>query len=122
MTKSNDIIRKIIKNRKDLNAEQIRFIIERYIHYACQALIHGHELNTKVAMKMKVGYTIFNQIPRSYRKQFRYSSRMFGYTLIPVCHDHIVKGYGYNYKPSKFLVDALADVADTDMIYNFMKQ
>jgi hypothetical protein len=120
--KRNDIVKQIVKNRSDLTRNEIEFIVDRYFHYACQAVIHGHELTTKRALKLKLNYTVVGAIPKDKRKKFRSSLRMYGYVLVPTCHDEDVKRNGYNYKPSDFLINAVTELADTDMIYTFMKQ
>lgn len=120
--KQNDIIEKINKNKPNIPKGLIEFVIDRYLHYACTALIHGHPQTNRKTIKLKVDYSIYASLPKALQKKFRFSQRMFGYVLIPVLSDEDVKKNGYNYKPAESLINALADVADTDMIYTFMKQ
>lgn len=98
------------------------FIIKRYFHYGIIAMMHGHSFGAVARFSIKMVYTLYSQIPKIYRKLFTYSSKMFGYTFLPVLSNSYAKRYGYNFMPDPGILKKMADFADTDQIYKLVKK
>lgn len=105
-----------------LTEEQYAFIMERYFHYAIPAFANGYTFNGCKTIILKLAFIVYTDIPRRLRSMFSYSSKMFGYTFLPICTDRFFKKYRYNFKPSKSILDKINEVTETDHIYTLMEK
>jgi hypothetical protein len=53
---------------------------------------------------------------------FTYSSKIFGFTFLPVSDHHELIDAGYNYKPNKKILEQIAEFTETDAIYTLAKR
>jgi hypothetical protein len=98
------------------------FIIKRYFHYGLLSMMHGNPFASQMRFAIKMQYALYSQIPKKLKKAFIYSSKLFGYTLIPVLSNSFAKKYGYNLKPDSKLLKSIAEVTDTDQIYKLIEK
>lgn len=121
--KDSNLINEIIRSKRKKNsytAKQVLFVIRRYFYYAIPAQLHGYNVLGMSVLKFNLAYLIYIDIPKRFRKMFSYSSKMFGYTFLPICVDSEFTKQGYNYKPNKKILERLHDVTETDSIYTLM--
>ena len=108
------------KRNKKIRLSDIRFIIDRYFFYAIPAMINGYCLGGSKQLSFTIESILYLNIPKRYRRMFSYSSKIFGYTFLPVCNHHEIKNAGYNFKPNKKILDRIAEFVETDAIYTLI--
>lgn len=123
VVKDKQLIKEIVastKKRHSFNESQIQFMMNKYFEYSTDALAHGHKLTGCKEFQIRLGYLIFTDIPKRFRNMFTYSSKVFGYTFVPVCSDRVVKKLNYNYRPNKKILDKISEVAESDKVYTLL--
>lgn len=109
--------------KKDkVKLSDIKFIMDRFFHFAIPAMMNGYPISAAKELNFKLASILYNDIPARLRKRFTYSSKIFGYTFLPVCDSVNMKNKGYNYRPNKRILKQIAEFTDTDAIYTLTKR
>jgi hypothetical protein len=113
----------ILRYKGQVYAEvTVAFIVKRYFHYGMMAMMNGQIFASQMRFAIKMKYMLYSQIPKQFRKLFTYSSKLFGYTFLPVLENNYAKKFGYNLKPDARLLTRIAEFTDTDQIYKLVKK
>ena len=104
-------------SKRSIPVHDIKFVMDRYFHYATQAMFRGHRLTGCYELGFVMASILFGDIPDKFRKMFTYSFKIFGFTFLPICDHHEIKKHGYNFKPGKKILSDIAVFTETDDIY-----
>jgi hypothetical protein len=96
------------------------FIVKQYFHYGLLSMMNGHPFGSQMRFSIKMKYILYSDIPKQLRKLFTYSSKLFGYTFLPVMKNKYETKYGYNLKPDPELLKKIAEFTETDQIYKLV--
>lgn len=118
----NNQLNKEISIITKINLSDIKFVMDRYFHYAVPAMINGYSLTGSSELRIRLASILYTDIPKKLRRLFTYSSKIFGFTFLPICDHHEITNAGYNYKPNRKILDQIAEFTETDAIYTLVKR
>lgn len=103
--------------KKSIRLSDVKFVMERYFHYMTGAITHGYPISCSHELSFKMCYVLFSDIKKSARASFVFCKKVFGYTFVGVCDHHEMKNHGYNFRSSRKLLARMAEISETDKIY-----
>jgi hypothetical protein len=122
-----DTIARIDRYRKKEPGNKYTYtswIIKRYIHYMIEAILHGYiiKIYSPVPIaKIYLGYTPVEKLRKSHKKRYVFSSRMFGFMFYISITGKRINDETYYFLMDQSLRKRIADIINTDTIYQFVK-
>ena len=114
------IIIRFDKDNKDV--DNIDFIIDRFLHYLHQALLHGRTVIIPTKVHISLVYTHINSILASARKKLQITKKIFGYHFHVAVETKVMKEQCYSFRTDKKLLDKISESIENDNIYKLVRK
>lgn len=116
----------IKKNHPSATLDDVKWIIDRYIHYMKLALINGHEINLSgfnhTIMRASLKYKFVHKIGRKDRLRYMVSNRMFGHLFCLDVNMFYTDKKDYVFYPDKEFKVKFEEVLNTDQVFKYVRR